>query len=55
MKHFMNNSKELEKMIEENNKYRQGRSKRQLESSYKGAFYAWVGMLITFIVAALLN
>jgi len=51
----MNNSKELEKMIEENNKYRQGRSKRQLESSYKGTFYAWVGMLITFIVAALLN
>ena len=49
----MNNSKELEKMIEENNKYRQGRSIEQAKGSYIGAFVAIIGMVLILIVSAL--
>ena len=41
-------SQHSEKMLQvlENNKYRQGRSKQQLESSYIGATVAMVGLVI---------
>ena len=40
-------------MIEENNKYRQGRSKEQMKGAYMGAFFGIIGMIIILLVAAL--
>jgi|TARA_B100001094_G_C18066205_1_gene737608 hypothetical protein len=53
MNHFANNGKEYLKMIKENNKFRQGRSKEQMRGTYMGAFFGIIGMIIVLIVAAL--
>ena len=42
-------------MTEEDIKFRQGRSKKQVESSYMGAFYSLVGMVLTIIVYLILK
>ena len=40
-------------MTEEDNKYRQGRSKRQLIGSYVGAGLGIIGLIILLIIQAL--
>ena len=41
-------------MTEEDIKYRQGRSKERVEATYKMAYFAYIGMIIALIVAALI-
>ena len=53
MNHFANNGKEYLKMREENNKFRQGRSKEQMKGSYMGAFFSIIGIVILLLVLAL--
>ncbi len=36
--------------MKENNKYRQGRSREQVKSSYMGAFYSMLGMALLGIL-----
>ena len=48
MNHFANNGKEYLRM-KENNKYRQGRSKEQMKSSYIGAFISIIGLVVIAI------
>ena len=55
MKHFMNNGKEYLKMTEEDIKYRQGRSRKNVEASYKAAAIAIIGMIVTLVVGAILS
>ena len=55
MKHFMNNGKEYLKMTEEDIKYRQGRSRKSVEASYKAAAIAIVGMIVTLVIAAIIS
>ena len=38
------------KKVEEDIKYRQGRSKRQYEASAKGAFFSLLGMFLLAII-----
>ncbi len=49
MNHFANNGKEYLKRMEENNKYRQGRSKEQIKASYIGAFISIIGLALIAI------
>tara|TARA_R100000734_G_C3298653_1_gene89549 strand:+ start:895 stop:1086 length:192 start_codon:yes stop_codon:yes gene_type:complete len=55
MKHFMNNGKEYLKMTEEDIKYRQGRSRKSVEASYKAAAIAIAGMIVTLVIAAIIS
>ena len=55
MKHFMNNGKEYLKMTEEDIKYRQGRSRKSVEASYKAAAIAIVGTIVTLVIAAIIS
>lgn len=54
MKHFTNNAKEILKVME-NNKYRQGRSERQVRGSYIGAFISIIGLIVIGIIAAIIS
>ncbi len=40
---------------EENNKYRQGRSKKQVKSSYIGAFIGIIGLIITMLLGFIIS
>jgi|TARA_R110000796_G_scaffold2405_1_gene9583 hypothetical protein len=53
MNHFANNGKEYLKRVEENNKYRQGRSKEQLRSSYICAAFSIGGILLIGLISLL--
>ena len=41
------------KKMEENNKYRQGRSEEQIKASYIGAFISIIGLIVIGIIAYL--
>jgi hypothetical protein len=41
-------------MTEDDIKYRQGRSKERVEATYMMAYFAYIGMIIALIVAALI-
>jgi|TARA_B100001094_G_scaffold263055_1_gene264492 hypothetical protein len=43
------------KKMEENNKYRQGRSEEQVKASYIGAFISIIGLIVIGIIAYLIS
>ncbi len=55
MKHFTNNGKEYLKMTEEDMKYRQGRSRQNVEGSYKAAAFSIIGIIVMLIIATLIS
>jgi|TARA_R110002051_G_scaffold238190_1_gene298972 hypothetical protein len=40
-------------MTEDDIKYRQGRSKERVEATYKMAYFAYLGIIISLVIAAL--
>ena len=41
--------------MEENNKYRQGRSEEQVKASYIGAFISIIGLIVIAIIAFIIS
>jgi|TARA_B100000035_G_scaffold272179_1_gene247384 hypothetical protein len=52
-----NNKKnvKISKMTEEDIKYRQGRSRKQAQDTYKLLFISLIGMITVFIIAAFIG